>query len=855
MSPSERSIRWDRPSAAVGWTVCLAVSAVWAVLRLVVFKAFIFPITYALPLLLCVWTRDKAMLWSLAAAFAVLHTVKQWILLPTDALPALADWATYLATLFNIIVGGVVAHAIIVLRDRLEQSFARIEAQAAELERQNEELAQQSEELTHQNEELSQQNEEISEQSEELSAQNEELQAQAEDIRELNTELGHREALLQTLLDAARLSGPEKAALQSVCRTTLEMFGPPVGAVVVYELSGEDLLVRAAAGADEAVLTVERQPAANRFVTLVVDENRTACLDDASLRPDLVLLEVPGKPRFQAVLASPLRLGSHAFGAVAVYSREKHEWTTQHFRVAEWLADKASNILEALRLQEALRRQAALLDLTPDAILVRRMDGTITFWGKGAQRLYGFTPEEAIGRVSHQLLATRFPQPLEDIDNHVRQADRWTGELAHTARDGRTVHVESRWLARRDSQGAITELLESNVDITARKQVAEALEQANARLAEDDRRKDEFIAILSHELRNPLAPIRYALPMLERLKRDEAGAKALAVIDRQVEHLTRLVDDLLDVSRITRGKIELRRQHVTLASVVAAATEAASPDIDRAGHRLTVSVAPDAVWLHADPARVAQVITNLLNNSARYTPPGGEIALGAVQEDGYAVIRVRDNGMGIPPGELATIFEMFKQVRRPEAAQGGLGIGLGLVKRLVDMHGGSIEAHSDGEGRGAEFIVRLPVAIDGVPAAVSDASVPAVKSEGCLRVLIVDDNADLVEMLALVVTTAGHDVRTAFDGPSAVATALAYRPHVVLLDLGLPVMGGVEVAKQLRRHPDVGTMRLVALTGWGQAESRRQTLDAGFDHHLTKPTEPEELCRILAEIAAAHAKA
>jgi signal transduction histidine kinase/ActR/RegA family two-component response regulator len=406
-----------------------------------------------------------------------------------------------------------------------------------------------------------------------------------------------------------------------------------------------------------------------------------------------------------------------------------------------------------------------------------------------------------------------------------------------------------------DVHGRLRGAVGAFVDVTRLKHVEDALSRANTQLADADHRKDEFIAILSHELRNPLAPIRYALPILQRDHLTEAAERAVRVIDRQVDHLTRLVDDLLDVSRITRGMIELRKEHVTLGSVVNAAVEAASPGITAARHTLELAVSDEPVWLYADAARIAQVITNLLNNSAKYTPRGGRISLFAAVEDGRAVVRVRDTGIGIPAPAIATVFDMFRQVSRPDRSQGGLGIGLALARRLVEMHGGTIEAHSDGLGRGSVFTVRLPVATES-RANDQPREDSTARAEGRrLRVLVVDDNADLVEMLAVIVESAGHEVRKALDGRSAVSAARSYRPDLVLLDLGLPVMSGLDVARELRRDPAMAGVRLVALTGWGQPEDRRQTEQAGFDAHLTKPADARRVELLLNEFAAASHRA
>jgi PAS domain S-box-containing protein len=415
-----------------------------------------------------------------------------------------------------------------------------------------------------------------------------------------------------------------------------------------------------------------------------------------------------------------------------------------------------------------------------------------------------------------------------------------------------------RWVAVRghaippvdDAKGAAPRFVGTLMDITDRHRADQALRAANARLEEADRRKDEFIAIMSHELRNPLAPIRYALPLLEREDLRDDAARAVAVIDRQVDQLTRLVNDLLDVARITHGTIALRRETVTLGSVLRAATEAATPAIVDGGHSLTTQVPDEPIWVEVDHARIAQAVTNLLINSAKYTPRGGQIVLAAECREGMAVIRVRDTGIGIEPEVLPLLFEMFRQVGRADRPQGGLGVGLAFARRLVEMHGGTIEAHSRGRGQGSEFVIRLAA----VTRAGDGAARLAPGREGSagrrLKVLVVDDNPDLVQVLSLVLEGAGHDVRTASDGESAIARALSYRPDVVLLDIEMPAMGGLEVARALRQHPELSSVRLVALTGWEESQHHQRTREAGFDHHLTKPTEPGTLEELLARIAA-----
>ncbi|HKI37080.1 MAG TPA: response regulator [Gemmataceae bacterium] len=385
------------------------------------------------------------------------------------------------------------------------------------------------------------------------------------------------------------------------------------------------------------------------------------------------------------------------------------------------------------------------------------------------------------------------------------------------------------------------------------------LKQIEAELRDSHRRKDEFLATLAHELRNPLAPIRNALAILRLADGDSARLdQARGLMERQVRQMVRLIDDLLDISRITRGKIELRKERVTLAEVVNSAVESSRPLIDLGGHTLTVTLPPRPVHLEADPTRLAQVLLNLLNNAAKYTEPGGRIGLTAslLDSDGRfppctLEVRVRDTGIGIPKEMLPRVFDMFTQVERSvDRAQGGLGIGLSLVRGLVQLHGGTVEAHSDGPGRGSEFVVRLPLPAQ-EPAEARSAAVPPPPGSngtgGRRRVLVVDDNTDAAHSLAMLLGMMGYETSTANDGPAALREAAAARPDVVLLDIGMPGMSGYEVARELRRTPGLSAALLVAMTGWGQEEDRRRSLEAGFDRHLVKPVDLAALEQILAE--------
>ena len=371
-------------------------------------------------------------------------------------------------------------------------------------------------------------------------------------------------------------------------------------------------------------------------------------------------------------------------------------------------------------------------------------------------------------------------------------------------------------------------------------------------LKEADRRKDEFLAVLAHELRNPLAPVRNALEILRATQSPTPQLQwTYDLIDRQVRQMTRLVDDLLDVSRIASGKLELRKERIELGAAVKLAVEASRPLIERSGHELTLELPDDPLWLDADLARLSQIISNLLNNAAKYTPPGGRIWLNAHRDDGHLVIEVGDNGAGIPADKIGSIFEMYSQAGAGhDRSQGGLGIGLALVKRLAELHEGSVEARSDGPGRGSTFIVKLPIPAH-APRRLSGtrAIEHEQRAKPRRRVLVVDDNLDAADTLEMLITTHGHEVRSAYDGEEAVEVARTFLPDVVLLDIGLPKLHGLEAGKRIRaaRGSDV---TLIAITGWGQDEDRRRTQQAGFDYHLTKPVDGEAIVRLIDEAAA-----
>ncbi len=360
------------------------------------------------------------------------------------------------------------------------------------------------------------------------------------------------------------------------------------------------------------------------------------------------------------------------------------------------------------------------------------------------------------------------------------------------------------------------------------------------RLREADRRKDVFLASLAHELRNPLAPIRTGVAILRMTDAESRSDTVLAMMERQLQHMARLLDDLLDVSRISRGKITLNSERIDLRQVVDAAVEANRPLIEEMGHVFSVSLPSAPAVLNADPVRFSQILSNLLNNAAKYTPPGGRIVLKAEHRGHEVEVSVTDNGIGIPAESVESIFEMFTQVGSPSSnAQGGLGIGLSVAKGLVSLHGGTIQAHSEGLGRGSEFRVRVPtrLTIDAEPATPAS----TVLAPQSLKILVVDDNRDAAESLSMLLELKGHVVRSAYDGEHALQVAEDFRPDIVLLDLGMPKMNGYEACRRIREHAWGAQMTLIAVTGWGQEDDRRKSSDAGFDGHLVKPVDPETL--------------
>ena len=493
------------------------------------------------------------------------------------------------------------------------------------------------------------------------------------------------------------------------------------------------------------------------------------------------------------------------------------------------------------------RLLASIVETSNDAIIAKSLDGIIQSWNAAAERLFGFTAEEAIGQHISLVIPTDRLAEEEEIIASLRSGRRIEHyETERVRRDGHLINVSLTISPIKDAAGNVIGASKIVRDVTDRRRLEDDLRRLAADLSENDRRKNEFLATLAHELRNPLAPMSNMLEVVKHANGDGNVLKqAHDTIERQLGQMVRLVDDLLDLNRITHDRLELRRSEVELSSVIQQGVEVARPLIDAAGHELTIDLPDRPVYLNADRARLAQLFGNLLNNSCKYTRSNGKILLSAKLDGDQVVVAVKDNGAGIPPDKLDTIFDMFMQVDRSAArSQGGLGIGLTLVKRLAEMHGGTIEAKSGGEGHGSEFVVTLPV-LHKAAGAAPVASDAAVHSPPKRRILIVDDNKDSADSLALLLEITGNQTYMAHDGEEAVEAVEKYRPEVVLLDIGLPRLDGHEVCRRVREQPWGRNILIIALTGWGQEDDRRKSKEAGFNGHLVKPVDYDKLLALL----------
>jgi len=657
----------------------------------------------------------------------------------------------------------------------------------------NEELQSSNEEVQSANEELQSINEELETSKEEIQSSNEELATVNEELHNRNTELGQANNDFINLLASVQLA--------------IVMLGPDLR-IRRFTPMAEKMLNLIAADVGRPITDMQLGLGASDLPGMLTEVIDTVSVKEAEVRDK--------EGRWHLLRLRPYRtLDNRIDGVVLV------------------LLD----VDDMKRQQDLLRRQQELLDQANEPIFIWELDGGLTYWNRGAEETYGFSREEALDRKSYELLATS-PRPSVFLES-LRSQGHWTGELTNVRRDGQRIVVESRMVLERvGNQSQL--VFETNHPITERKLVEDNLRRQTSELVAADRSKDEFLALLAHELRNPLAPLTNAVEILRRPGvAPPIVERARDIMSRQIQNMARMVDDLLDISRMTQGRILLRKETVNLRAVVERAVESIRPDLEASRQELTLSLPAHDVPVDVDVLRLDQVLSNLLSNASKFSPAGGHIWL-LVEEPVQAnvVIRVKDDGIGIAPEDLRRVFDQFVQIdTSPGRTKGGLGIGLTLVRHLVELHGGTVEAFSAGLGQGSEFVVRLPQKGEEHPQASQ-----AMKAETLTRphrVLVADDNLDATETLAILLRHAGHEVAVSHNGSDTLERASSFRPHVVFLDVGMPGMDGYETARRLRQLPGGEQILLVALTGFGQSSDRQRAREVGFDEFLVKPATPE----------------
>ena len=500
------------------------------------------------------------------------------------------------------------------------------------------------------------------------------------------------------------------------------------------------------------------------------------------------------------------------------------------------------DVTERKRAELARAWLAAIVESSDDAIAGKTLDGIVTSWNPAASRLFGYEPDEIVGKPITTIIPSELHAEEVGILARLRRGERIDHyETVRLAKDGRRVDISLTISPIRGEDDTIIGASKIARDITERK-------RSESLLREADQRKDEFLATLAHELRNPLAPICAAAELFKHAKRLAPELRAAtAILERQARQMTHLVDDLLDVSRITSGRIRLHREPVELQELLKTVIETYRHCAQTTRHRIALAASAESVYVSGDRIRLTQIISNIFHNAVKYTPPGGRIEIALRTEDQHAVVSVRDNGMGIPAEMLDHIFEPFAQLDRSyERPDAGLGIGLTLTKRLIDLHGGRIEARSAGRGKGTEFLIHLP-AIAAVPAKPATPRRADPELSVSCRVLIADDNHDAAVSLSILLQSMGHDTRVVHDGIEALEEAELFRPDVVLLDIGMPRLDGYETARRMAHQPWAATSQIVAVTGWGQETDRQRAKDAGFHRHLVKPVDLDALREVMSQ--------
>jgi signal transduction histidine kinase/ActR/RegA family two-component response regulator len=754
----------DYPSTALTTAAALAVSVLWIVLRLALFRQTVLPLTFVLPLMLCVWTRRSWQLWGMAALFLVVSTLTFSRLIPVDALDEQQNWTAYAATAFNILAGAFLIQAILKLRDHLEARNESITAQNAELEAQTEELSRQAEELAQQNEEIKGQSEELTHQNEEIESQAEELERQNQELGESNGRLASRESILHSILLGRRRPGNDAGTLESLCRGSMETIGSPCEAFFILENSEAGLQLRGKASAAESLVIPQSWPVDGSIARVVFEQDKTAYIDDLLHRPDLAAPFDGDPPQVRSILATPIHMDGAVNGLVVAASASPAHWTTDQFRLIEWTAAECGLVLEAMRWQRNLRERA------------------------------------------------------------------------------------------------------------------DAVEAAN-------RAKDQFLAMLSHELRTPLAPVLAAAAALEtdaRLPDDVRDD--LAMMKRNVAMQSRLIDDLLDVTRIGRGKLDLHPQLLAIGALLREAAAIVAADLDAKDLTLSMQLdLPPQCAIVGDGARLQQVFWNLLKNSIKFSHRNGRIHVNACVRSGrnpadghggddWVVVSISDTGAGIPAQDLSRIFRPFEQSLIGRQTGGGLGLGLSIAKAIIDMHDGAISVASDGPGRGATFTVELAMSGQTVPSPqrqpaprqasareqIQNAALPAAPSQETAsieqsastapdrprgqklpRILLVEDHVDTGRLMARLLRLHNYEVAHVETIQAALSSLRDNNFDLIISDLGLPDGSGLDLIRQIKQfRPDITA---ICLSGYGMSQDINASREAGFVEHLTKPVDMPQM--------------
>jgi PAS domain S-box-containing protein len=673
----------------------------------------------------------------------------------------------------------------------------------------------------------------------ELALTREELAAQVESLTQLH-EL------------AMRLGGISDLhpALEAVLDTAVRAQDADFGIVWLHEARTGSLVAEVSQGfSEESLLDFARVtpgPGGGSSGNAFAHRRRWVVEDtesDAIFEPHRNAARRAG---FRSVHSTPIVTRAGALlGVLSVHFARRHAPSHRDMQVADVCARHAADSIEAHRGQQALRDSERLYRAIGESIdygvWVCDPEGHNIYHSESFLRLVGKTADELRGLGWIDVL---HPDEREENARAWKECARagamWSSEQRVRGADGQWHPILARAVPVRGERGEIEAWAGISLDISEIKNVENELREL-------DQRKNEFLATLAHELRNPLAPLRNGLEVI-RLAADNPATveKARGMMERQLAQMVRLIDDLLDVSRVSRGKIELRREQVELSSVLANALETSHPLMAERGHELVADLSDDRVMVNADVTRLSQVFWNLLNNAAKYTEPGGRIELTVRASGDEAAVSIKDNGIGIPLDMQSRVFDIFTQVDRSlEKSQGGLGIGLSIAKRLVEMHGGSVGVTSDGHRHGSEFVVRLPAKVEARPRAAGDGSPLAPPKGPRHRILIADDNADSAMTLSLMLEVMGNEVLVANDGQEAVVLAASFRPDTILMDIGMPRMNGYDACEAIRAQPSGAGIYIVALTGWGQEEDKARSRAAGFDRHLVKPVEPLALERLI----------